>query len=464
MNNRTMHVSCRILVCALSELTINATATLPSALALGINSSFLQAALDLYIVGTKAWSLWPGNWYLGLDGLLILGGYDQDRVGSAFTTYDVGWRSASGTPIPMHLEVTGLDWEFSAGNSTNLFPNDTTTLDVSLEPYVDYVELPYDSFAIFSNYYNVSYNYTTGSYVFNDWPTGNLIITLKDGSKTTIPSDDLFDWPVGYDDRGYLEYTNYTYYTSKVSTGYGTGGSYLYFGQPFLSQKVIVADFEAGKYHIADAVKQDLGPGARNLQPLCTGGTPIPNGTVPTNSTIVHEPKKKTNVAAIAGGVGGGVGGLLIIAGIIFFLVRRKKKQNREDVPYLPEVIHASETPYRGSTVSPAPPKYMKSGVYETVKQDYAEPQRFSSPPPQTIRLTPGVSSMGTPRSDGARTSTWGGSTPGNRRSVAGLSSTDHNSQYEMSAGNRFAATSGPIEMPSEYEYDERIDGRRPEH
>lgn len=372
----------------------------------------------------------------------------------------------------MYLEVTGLEWEFSAGNLTDLMPNDTTKLDVTLEPFRDYITLPYDSMALIVEAYNATYNYTAERYMFDDWPTGNLVVTLAGGEKTVVPAEDLFDWPVQYDSRGYLEYTPDYYYTPKLrSTSYYTGGYYLTFGQPFLTQKVIVADFENGKYHIADAVKQDLGSGARNLKPLCTGGATFSNGST-TPSPTPLPPKDKVNVAAIAGGVGGGVGGLLVIALIAFFVLRRRKQKkqagSQQQVPYLPEVTQTQvEPPYRGQTMSP-PPKYMTSGVYETgvseqqqQQQQPQQPYRYQSPPPQQAYLSPGGSELASPRSENGTMSQWGGS---GTDTVTGISADPRLSQvggsdskYEMSSENRFTATSGPFEMPHEYDPDDRV-------
>ena len=358
----------------------------------------------------------------------------------------------------MYLDIQGLEWEFNAGNSTDLMPNDTTTLGATLDPFFDYIGLPYDSMAIIVSAYNATWNYTAGRYMFDTWPDGNLIVTLADGSRTVIPSDDLFDWPRQYDDRGYLGFTPDMYYTPKImETSYYTAGSYLWFGQPFLTQKVIVADFDNGKYHIADAVKQDLGTTASNVKPLCTGG-PASTSPPPLPPPPVVK-KKSTNVAAIAGGVAGGVGGFLIVALIAFFVLRRRKqKKVQQQVPYLAEVTQIqSEPSYRGSTMSP-PPKYMTGRAYET-GSDSQQQQRYQSPPPQPTQFNLAGSEIASPKSDSGTISQWGGSDK--KMSQAGVSGND--SKYEMSSDNRFTATSGPIEMPSAYGHDDHTYGQ-PEH
>lgn len=434
-----------------------ALVTQPSCLALGINSSFLEAALASSVIPTKQWSLWPGNVYDSLDGLLILGGYDDDRRGSAFIEMPVEDHQ------PLYIEVTGLDWEHSSGKVTDLMPNDTARMIGALEPFFDWIDLPFESYSTFHDITNGTYNYTLGRYIYEKKPTGTLIVTLSNGMKTTIPSDDLFDYPEAYDEKGRLGSTTYDYQEAKVYSSLTYPEGVLWFGQPFLTQKLLVTDFENGRYFLADAVKQDLGSGARNLKPLCTGGPP-PAGETYTDPAILGTPKKKMNVAAIAGGVGGGIGGLLVIALIAFFVLRRRKQKNQaaaQRVPYLPEVTQTqTEPPCRGSTMSP-PPKYMTSGVYETGISEQQQPQRYQSPPPHQSHLHPVSSELASPRSDTGTASQWGGSD--NRTSQAGVSASGNDSKYEMSSENRFTAVSGPFEMPNEYGYDERGD-RRPEH
>lgn len=422
------------------------TATDRSALALGLNSSFIRAALETQMIGTKAWSYWPGNKYLGLDGLLILGGYDEARVGSDFATYKTEERYNGAWPATTYLEIKGLEWEYNPGNSTNLMPSDATTIGATLEPYWDAVYLPTASMDIIAESFESTYNSTIGTYMFEDFPVGNLIVTLVDDTRTIIPADDLFDYPTYYDDQGTETYSysdDYSYlYASKIFDTSDYAGDYLLtLGLPFLSQKVIVADFDNGEYHMADAVKHDLGSGARSLKPLCTGGALAgsSNKTEPIDPKLV---KKSTNVGAIAGGVVGSVAGLIIIALIAFFVLRRRKqKQSAEDqqqIPYLPEVTQTQyEPPHRGSTISP-PPKYMTSRVCES-GVDSQQPQRHRSPPPHASQLYAAGSELPSPGSESREVSKWagnGGTGADARLSQVGVNSVGSN--HEMSSENRF--------------------------
>lgn len=424
----------------------------PAALALGSNLSFLQAALEVQAIGTKAWSFWPGSRNLYLDGHLILGGYDADRLDGEFTTYEVVERYTAGDwPVSMYVDIEGLEWEYSVSNTTNLMPNDTTKIGAFLDPYYDYIGMPTESMAILTSAYNATYNYTSSAYMFESYPTGNLVITLANGSKTYIPAADLFDLPFTYDADGIQDFyypdDGYSYKAKMWSSDYGTNGFLLPLGLPFLSQKLVVADYDNRRFHIGDAAKHDRVP---NVQRLCVD--PPPPG--PSNNTT-PDPGPQTNVAAIAGGVGGGVGGLLVIALIAFFVLRRRKQKKRaaaQQVPHLAEVtqIHG-DVPYRGSAMSP-PPKYMTTGVYEAG----SEPQRYQSPQPRQSHFS---SELASPRFDQESTSQFGRSD--HRMSQAGVSTTGNDSKHEMSSENRFTATSGPFEMPNEYDYDDRVD-RRP--
>ncbi|KAK5077661.1 hypothetical protein LTR70_009541 [Exophiala xenobiotica] len=436
----------------------------PSSLGIGVNSSFLEAALNGSMIGTKQWSLWPGDLRNNIDGLLVIGGYDEDRVAGEFTSFDTNEQLGVGP----YVEITGMDWESSTGNITNLMPNNTRSMRATLEPAYHWLEMPNESYLKFAAATNSTfYNETSGFYQYYQWPEGNLTITLSNGLRTTIPQTDLFEYPTYFNDRGYLEVLNKTYlHTSVTWTGplddLNSVAYPLWLGQPFMTQKLLVTDWDGGTFYLADAIRTDLGPGARSLKPLCTGGVspsatpttlpPLPSATSNSDngkgSDDDGEPNNSTNVGAIAGGVVGGVAGLAIIGILAFCLVRRRKKQRRvsegQQQQYFPEV---AEAPYRNELSSP-PPKYISGGVYEADNATTPDPsQRYAS----SLAQTGGTQNPSSPRSELGTTSPspWDGEHASGR---AGLATEMSTRQHGMLSGNKFSATSGPLEMPENYD------------
>lgn len=218
-----------------------------------------------------------------------------------------------------------MTWENTPGNVTSIFPNSTTKLLGTLEPFFDSIYLPYDVYNNFQSASNATYNDALGKLVYNSSfiPTGAMTVTLSNGYKTQILGSDLFDYTQDYDDTGNEYVTNWDLVTAKVDSYDEYPQCWLWIGVPFMTMNYVVADYEEKIWMMAPAARDDFGQQtALDLQSLCT----LTNTSTPTS--IPTPPPHQTNrTAAIAGGVGGGVGGLLLIGGLfalIFFLRHRK--------------------------------------------------------------------------------------------------------------------------------------------
>jgi hypothetical protein len=400
-----------------------------SSLPFGVNSSFLKAAFDVGMIGTKQWSLWTGNVDNNIDGRLILGGYDEARVAGPFTAFDVN----EDFNLP-YLQATGIAWEATDQDTINLMPNLTDWIWALPEPGSGYLQVPKETYFKFVDVANSTgdaiYNSTSGYYQFYNVPDGNIVITLNNGMKTTIPVRELFRHPQYYDSSGVLQDLNDTFYVTRL---WGLDdGSNFYFGLPFMNQKMFVADWDAGKFYMADALKDDQT--ATTVRPLCTPPTTAPPPPAP------PPPHPGPNVAAIVGGVVGGVGGLLVI-GLIAYFVLRKRKKAKEKAQGVPEFCGS---PY---SVSSPPPKYTTPGVRpvsepeETYYRTYSPspqhmpPQEMSSAPhspmPQMASYMPSH-----PRTEGTSSEYW----------------TGHPTGQENHGDRVYSTLSGPLEMPTEYD------------
>jgi len=404
------------LVCGASLIWLDAgSARLP----LGMNSSFLEAALEVGMIGTKQWSLWTGNPDRDIDGLFILGGYDEARVAGEFTAFDVDQETKS-----PYVQVTGIAWETINQDSIDLMPNASQAVWALPEPRNYYVGVPGESYLKFLDATNSSgkviYNSTSGWVNFPTIPDGDFVVTLNNGMKTTIPAKDLFLHPQDYDSNGVMQNSNDSYYVDRLMPQINPSSA-LYLGLPFMNQKMFVADWDAGKFYMADAVKDEQT--TTNVRPLCTSSTTVPPSPPPSPSP---HPDSGPNIPAIAGGVGGGVGGLILIGLIAWFVLRKKKNAQEQATP------EVSEPPYQ---VSSPPPKYATSSVHPV-----SDPREsYFSPPPQHIPPQEMASPLHSPPQQVASPDYWNNhpAGPGNHRE------------------KRVAAISGPLEMPADY--DERF-------
>lgn len=159
-----------------------------------------------------------------------------------------------------------MTWE-SNGASTSVMPNGTRSLAAAIDPYYSALNLPAESILAFLN--------ATGTYWTKDGyglynssapPVGNLIITLSDGQRTTIPAEDLYQFPAGFNEQGVAEAVSKTtqilLMTEKIE------GVPNRLGLPFLTQKYFVSDYDQDAFYMAVADKSFSGTSARSLKPL----------------------------------------------------------------------------------------------------------------------------------------------------------------------------------------------------
>lgn len=390
------------------------------------------------MIGTKQWSMWPGNLYSDVDGLLVLGGYDEARVDGAFQQFEVDKDTKD-----LYVQITKM--EFKNSTKTSDLMGGVSRIWAYIEPYAEVVTLPKASYNSWINATMGQYSNVSSRYEWPSIPDGDLIITFNNGHKTTIPAEDLFRRPTAYNAEGTLTVTNTTKYYQRVSQK--SDKTDMILGMPFLTQKILVTDWDKGTFSLANAIKTKMSNSERDIKPLCLpAGEPIPASPGPT-----PEPKR-SNVAAIAGGVGGGVGGLLVI-GLIAFFVLRKRKNQRKAQAEAQAVRAVSETQQY-----PAgdPPKYPSVGVYETgqagapmnaaapvyAAQPISELQSPQPTSPQTMHAQP---SWRESRTDGYNDN----STVVN--STTSGSERNYNSRSPLDS-SYIGATSGPLELPSSHE------------
>ena len=123
-----------------------------NAIGLGENSTFLNALYNTGQIAAKTWSIFWGlegdGYPSAMDGLLVLGGYDEAKVtGSNFT----GQFSYT-TDCASHMVVTVSDIEMDFNNGTTISlqgESRGTALEMCLQPDYEIITIPYDYWEIF---------------------------------------------------------------------------------------------------------------------------------------------------------------------------------------------------------------------------------------------------------------------------------------------------------------------------
>lgn len=330
-------------------------------LPLGWGSDFLRSGVEDGSIPSTVFGLWTGSRSTShpVDGSLVLGGYDTTRVKGDLTEFTALEK------CEMCVVITDLSYEDESG-STNLFSNSSESLQVNLQPSQRVLYVPQNVWQNFKTATGGVYNASYLTYPADNVPTGNLSVTLQNGYKTTIPAEELFYYPRGYDDNGVYTVINNTYQiTTLVNTT--NDGYVMDWGIPFLTMNYIVGDYKRGKFKMAPAIRTDFSNqgGGYALQASCdplTSATPTATGSstatagsaAETSTAVAPTPSHSSNIGPIVGGVVGGVLGLILIVGglaLLFYRMRRRRN-SASDGPgaTTPMMAEGGVSPPDGST------------------------------------------------------------------------------------------------------------------
>ncbi|KAH7305129.1 aspartic peptidase domain-containing protein [Rhexocercosporidium sp. MPI-PUGE-AT-0058] len=343
---------------------------------LGVDSSFLSAATKSLVAPSSAWSLWAGSRSLNpVDGALIIGGYDSSRTLGNFTTLPIGtWTSAQ--PCPLQVSVGQIKYTFANGTSVNLLAAAESPLNACLDTAHQRFTFAPAVAGMFGNItgYNTSSLLTGLNYPIADRPNGNLTVILSNGYTTVIPNEELFTVKRGSDEYGRYAITNASLVETGISYNAKSDPANIraVLGGMFLTQNLLVVDYEEGTFRMAPARQGALEEKDRSLVKVCTQKSVV-NATKPGSSPtstpsneVSEKGRGKSNVGAIAGGVVGGILGLVVIIGGAWFVTGRKKRfmeeKNRRELANThrqSSMVSVSELP------SPLPPTGPQHQFYE---------------------------------------------------------------------------------------------------
>ncbi|KIW20682.1 hypothetical protein PV08_01259 [Exophiala spinifera] len=302
-------------------------------LPLGSNSDLLKIAVDSGAIPSTVFAIWTGSRSINhpVDGSVVLGGYDTSRVGGDLVTFK------SQEKCEFCVLVTGFEYQDNTGTH-NLFDNSSQTLQVNLQSSQRTLEVPQNVWENLQKASNGVYNATSGylQYPTSNPPTGNVTVTLQNGYKTTIPTEELFYMPRQYDDDGKYSILNNTYLIPTIMNS--TNDGYVKnWGIPFLTMNYIIGDYKRQQFKMAPAIRTDFEAqgGGASLQASCdpkVSGTPsstssvTPTG-VSTPTSSPHSGGGGSNTGAIVGGVVGGVLGFIAIVGVLALLFYRSRRR-----------------------------------------------------------------------------------------------------------------------------------------
>lgn len=334
-------------------------------LPLGWNSTLLNAAVAQNVSPSRYWSLWPGSRSIdyGVPGELVLGGVDLTRFEPQTVATFQSEPNCALCPI-----VTGLSWDTDNG-SFNIFSNSSDTLQISLQPGVNWLTVTPDMFANFANATGASLTLDPGALAYDaaQPPVGNLTVTLRGGYRTQITAADLFVYPRGYVNGTYSVINN-TFMVAEILAQNNTG-SVRDWGVPFLTFNYLMVDYARSQFQLAPAIRTDFSDqgGGYQLSAVCdpvttrtppsraTSSPPVSPATTTTGARGSGSTKGGSDTGAIIGGVVGGVLGLILIVGglaLLFYRSRKRSKSASVDAqdPMSQQERISQYTSYTGTT------------------------------------------------------------------------------------------------------------------
>lgn len=269
-----------------------------------------------------------------MDGLIIIGGYDEARIAGNLTTFP------SNPECPLLVNITDISYNTDNG-STSLFANRNQVLAGCADPYYHVLELPVSMWSRFVNITGGLLNTTLATlnpglitYPLNSRPSGNITVTLSNGYQTVIPNLEIFGlWHYWNSEGAYTVLDDSPWVASIVPDA---PGSPAVIGFPFTTMNYYIVDYEHNEYHMAPANRENFANNDQ-AQLLKTACTPAPTTSASSSSsatTVALTAAHHSDVGAIAGGVVGGVVGLALIVGILaFFLSKRRHPEKQEEAP-----------------------------------------------------------------------------------------------------------------------------------
>ncbi|KAK3293754.1 aspartic peptidase domain-containing protein [Chaetomium fimeti] len=347
--------------------------TILHALGLGANSTYLNSLVQAGQIPSRVWSIfwgrmWTDNESTNLDGSLVLGGYDQEKVIGKNVTQRLDYSEETGCWTGMKVTVSNLLVNFRNGTDFSVMPRDSAVQCCIVPQRQLLWEGPSDMVGTFisatqMNNTGLSFGMHWGAQQFDASDPrlfdGDATFVLSNGLSVRVPNSQLMTPFVAVDRNG----SRIVDRSKRELLFSGVGDNPTTLGRYFFTAAYLMVDHDAETFTMWQA-----NPSSRtNLVPVVSkagdeggceegggangdGGSAGGNGAEGgqggggdgggggANASTDEATASSVNAGAIAGGVVGGVAALAALAVLVFFLLRRRKRQDSANPPPLPEM------------------------------------------------------------------------------------------------------------------------------
>ncbi|KAK0721265.1 aspartic peptidase domain-containing protein [Apiosordaria backusii] len=320
--------------------------TMLHAMGMGSNSTFLHALVAAGQISSRVWSIWWGRMWTetnAMDGSLVLGGYDKEKVTGRNVTLPLDYTPQSGCWTGMKVTVSNLMINFRNGTDVGILPRNSALQFCIVPQRQLLMEAPNSIVDTFQNATKMtsigtSFGLHWNSRLFNASSNifdGDVTFVLNDGLDIRVSNSQFFV-PFVDVDRGGVRNVDRT---KKELVMFGVGEELATLGRYFLTAAYLMVNHDERTFTMWQAnpttksslvavqregsQTRDCGSSGGSVDTFGEGsdrntnrdgGSPVPESA----------PLSTSMIAGIA------VGGVVVLASIIaaIFIIRRRKCRN----------------------------------------------------------------------------------------------------------------------------------------
>ncbi|CAG1969860.1 unnamed protein product [Fusarium graminearum] len=331
-------------------------------LGLGSNSTYLNALKEAGKISSRVWSIFWGRMWVKtpIDGSLVLGGYDEEKViGKNYTAplvYD-DYTGTAGCWTGMEITLSDIRVNFRDGSDESIFPSNTA-LPCCIVPHRQLLlEAPGAYVSRFEevtgiNHTGTSYGLHWSARLFDadDAFDGDITFHLDSGLQVRVPNDQYIVPFVDIDRSG----ARVTKSKTKELLMNGVAHQPATLGRYFLTAAYLMVNHDAGTFtlwqgnptqrsKLVKVFDQDTadkcGKDAAGIVQPTASASPKEEEEDPTDES---ESSSAPSAAIIGGAVAGGVVGVAVICLGVFFVLRQRRKGRAEEKSP-PSVVHVRD-------------------------------------------------------------------------------------------------------------------------
>ncbi|KAJ4113208.1 hypothetical protein NW768_011484 [Fusarium equiseti] len=338
-------------------------------LGLGSNSTYLNALKEAGKISSRVWSIFWGRMWVKtpIDGSLVLGGYDEEKVIGANYTAPLRYDDYTGTAgcwTGMKITISDIRVNFRDGSDESIFPSNTALPCCIVPQRQLLLEAPG---AYVSRFEDVTgTNHTENSYGLH-WSArlidadkafdGDITFHLNSGLQIRVPNDQYIVPFVDIERSG----ARVTKPKTKELLMNGVADQPATLGRYFLTAAYLMVNHDAGTFTLWQGNPTERSKLVQ-VYDQKTADECEKNGTGIVQPTVSAGPDEETRESAVQSEaspssspsravIGGAVAGAVVLIAVLclggFFLLRRKRKTvagQESSAP--PEYVHYDKTEF----------------------------------------------------------------------------------------------------------------------